>query len=506
LRPLGPADDDRAVGDERVLSCPRWGRSRDVLRWIGLTTGVHLMEIPPQPVRSLSLIERSGRRAIGLLQVLVLLHVAFLQGCVRYRPEPLDAVPFRERLVYVSADGVRVGAASLGQRESRDLFGVALAREGIQPVWLEIDNEGELPVIFLQQSVDPAYFAPIEAAYKSHFSPVQRVIGFGVASILVWPLVLAVPFQYMSARSANARMNDVFVEHALGNRVIDPTKSAAGFVFTHLDEGTKSVRVVLLRRGGSVELNLVTEVPGAKLDHHLLDLETLYPDDQIEDLTDVRALGAALEQLPQVTTDKKGRGTGDPVNLVVLGDFDSLLEAFTRAGWQETEQLHLGSSVKTARSFLFGSEYRYSPTSDQYLFGRRQDVAFQRARASIHERNHLRLWYAPMRFAGQPIWVGQVNRDIGVKFTLRSWTLTTHAVDPDVDDARENVTGDLLHSGRLEYCAYLPGVGERTPDEPGRNLMNDPFHTDGRRAVYVLFDSDRLAADPGAFTHVEELH
>jgi hypothetical protein len=406
-------------------------------------------------------------------------------------------------MVRASADGVEAGAASLGQRESKDLFGVSMARQGIQPVWIELRNRGDSPIVFFQQSVDPEYFAPIEAAYKNHFSPTRRVLGLGLAALILWPLVLALPFQYLSARAANGRMNRVFVEHALGNQILDPGDEASGFVFTHLDEGSKNVRVALLRRGGSAELNLLTEVPGAKIDHHFLELGSVYDESEMQDLADTDALVAAIEALPAVTTDRRSRGSGDPVNLVVLGDFDSILTAFTRAGWQETEVVHFGSSLKTVRSFLFGSEYRYSPMSDQYLFGRSQDVAFQRARASIHERNHLRLWYAPLRFAGQPVWVGQVNRDIGVKFTTRSWTLTTHAVDPDVDDSRENVTGDLLHSGRLSYVAYLPGVGQRTPETPGRNLMNDPFHTDGRRAVYVLFDS--LLLEATRFVPVAEL-
>lgn len=437
------------------------------------------------------------------LQVVLLAHLVFLQACVRYHPMPVDSVPFRERLTYASQDGIRVGAASLGQQESRDIFGVALAREGIQPVWIEIDNDSEHPIAFFQQSVDPTYYAAIEAAYINHFSPTRRLVGYGIASLFVWPLVFALPFQYFSARAANDRMDDVFVEHAIGNRMIDAGATASGFVFTHLDEGTKNVRVALLRTKGMVEMVVFTQVPGAKLDHHLLDLETIYPPGEIEDLTEVDALTQMVVNLPQVTTDRNGKGTGDPVNLVVLGDFDSLLQAFTRAGWHETEQLDLSSSLKTVRSFLFGSEYRYSPMSDQFLFGRRQDVAFQRARGTIHERNHLRLWYSPWKFEGRPIWVGQVNRDIGVKFTTRSWTLTTHAVDPDVDDSRENVTGDLLHSGRLEYVAYMDGVGRRSREDPGRNLMNDPFFTDGRRGVYVLFESEEI--ETGPFAVVEEL-
>jgi hypothetical protein len=45
------------------------------------------------------------------------------------------------------------------------------------------------------------------------------------------------------------------------------------------------------------------------------------------------------------------------------------------ARWDETETISWTSCRKTARAFIFGTEYRYSPVSALYLFGRSQDVA-----------------------------------------------------------------------------------------------------------------------------------
>ena len=111
------------------------------------------------------------------------------------------------------------------------------------------------------------------------------------------------------------------------------------------------------------------------------------------------------------------------------------------------------------RAFLLGSQYRYSPVSPLYLFGRSQDVALQRTRRSINERLHLRLWLTPLRFQGKAVWVGQVSRDIGVRFTTKTWNLTTHRIDPDVDEARDYVIEDLLQAERVEAAGYVDGVG-----------------------------------------------
>ena len=79
-----------------------------------------------------------------------------------------------------------------------------------------------------------------------------------------------------------------------------------------------------------------------------------------------------------------------------------------------------------------------------YAFGRPQDIAFQKPRGSIHQRNHLRLWLISLRFQGKEVWIGQISRDIGVKFTTTSKFLATHVIGPDVDEASNNFIQDLL--------------------------------------------------------------
>ena len=92
----------------------------------------------------------------------------------------------------------------------------------------------------------------------------------------------------------------------------------------------------------------------------------------------------------------------------MIGEFEILLGAFA-ARWDESETITLATCWKTMRSFLLGSQYRYSPVSALHLFGRSQDIALQRSRGSINERLHLRLWLTPLRFQNHAVWVGQVQ-------------------------------------------------------------------------------------------------
>jgi hypothetical protein len=116
-----------------------------------------------------------------------------------------------------------------------------------------------------------------------------------------------------------------------------------------------------------------------------------------------------------------------------------------------------------------------------YVFGRAQDVAFQKARANIHERNHLRLWMSRARYQGLPAWIVQISRDIGVRFTRK--TITTHKIDPNVDETREYLLENLAYSQALKKIGYVGGVGEVAMDNPEGNLTGDPWFSDGYRLV-----------------------
>jgi LssY C-terminus len=103
---------------------------------------------------------------------------------------------------------------------------------------------------------------------------------------------------------------------------------------------------------------------------------------------------------------------------------------------------------------VFGSPYRYAPMSGLYLFGRDQDISFQKPRNVIDERNHMRLWLAPVTHRGEPVWVGHISRDVGVKFTRRLWPPVTHVIDGDVDDARYYLVQDLIYGRQVRRSRF----------------------------------------------------
>ena len=207
--------------------------------------------------------------------------------------------------------------------------------------------------------------------------------------------------------------------------VIPQKRTAAGFVFTHREGGLKLFEVGFETDRQTLRFRFVLPVGGSSYAIEKVDFGSIYPPGTVE-AVDLAALREKLAQLRCCTTNKAGNANGDPLNIVVVGRGIDALFAFIERGWRLDEPFDLHSIYRTIRAFLFGSEYLNAPVSPLYVFGRQQDVALQKARDTVSQRNHLRLWLAPFTIDGLQVWVGQISRDIGIKLTTQSWYLTTH--------------------------------------------------------------------------------
>jgi len=409
----------------------------------------------------------------------------------QYEPHPDEGAPFFSRLESQTAGGVTAKVSVLTAAESRQYFGVPLARRGLQAVYVEIDNSAGDSDVFLDRvRIDPNYFSPTEAAARCRLASLRILAEVGFLSgLLFLPLVLLLPLKMGTAGPANRRMEEFFQGEAFPLGICQAGQSQRGFFYTSIDNGTKNVLVDLIGAKRTREFAFNVKLSDLAVDFQKGDaLAETEKSAEAKPCASLQELQDYLTSVPRAVTNKKGTREGDPMNLVIIGDFETVLATFTGARWDETEIINIATCTRMAKSFLLGSEYRYAPVSALYVDGRPQDLALQRARATINERLHLRLWWTPRTWQGKPVWVGQVSRDIGVKLA-KTWNLTTHRIDPNVDEARDYVLAALLQTGHLDQVGYVAGVGESKASSPRCNLGGDPYVTDGKRAVLVLSES-----------------
>ncbi|MGO4739957.1 LssY C-terminal domain-containing protein [Bosea sp. 2KB_26] len=153
---------------------------------------------------------------------------------------------------------------------------------------------------------------------------------------------------------------------------------------------------------------------------------------------------------------------GDPVNLVLIGTFQQLRDAFAAAGWSTADRLGIASSWRMIRAFLLNSTYPTAPFSTLYLFGRKQDIGFQEPiDNSPRKRHHIRFWALSLAHSeddmtvasfwlntdkpatDQPVlWVGAGTRDTGLSLTRLTFQVT-HATDSDTNAERNYIVAQL---------------------------------------------------------------
>ncbi len=413
------------------------------------------MKTPESPATSHG--PRTGQNGRRAGAVFLLAALALLSGCGPSSPDATVAAGFAAEAIVQQQDELTVRVRALSAGESRRFFGAATAGLGVQPVWIQVQNDSDAAVRYVPILTDPNYFAPQEVAQQLHG----------------W-----------FSTTANDVLDAVFERSAMRSYV--PAHSvASGFVYTHEDGGLKFVNVALLAPPRYWRFRFIARIPGREYAVQRVDFRELYRGDQVKDLT-VEALRGTLESLPCCVTGKDGKGEGDPLNLVIVGNGIDTVFPFAARGWRLNEPVDAGSSLRMAKAFLLHSAYDTAPVSPLYLFGRQQDVALQKARSTVSLRDHLRLWLAPFTVEGQAVWIGQISRDIGVKLTTKSWYLTTHRISPYVDQERDYVLQDLLLTGVVDRVGFVKGVGASSPERPRTNLTDDPYYSDGLRLVVFL--------------------
>ena len=356
-----------------------------------------------------------------------------ISGCGgrSYLVDPFDPTPVVDRAETQTEGNIRVSAAVLGESETEAIFGLSLYDQGIQPVWLEVENSGPAIARYAPVSTDRIYFTPNEIAYKNRG-------GY--------------------SDTARTAMESRFLELEMP-RYIDPGETRSGFVFTHVREGTKGFNVDVFTNSEVHSFTFLIRVPGFVPDYADLNPDGLYSSEEMS-VVDMEGLRRAVGELPCCTADASGNSTGNPVNLVIVGKAADVLTALLRANWQETS----ADSVED---------------DGNYMFGRARDAEFRHSNPKTRDYYTMRLWKAPIDLGDLHVAVAQVEHKIYAgNVVLRS--------DPDADSARFFALQNIWYAQSLQQVAWVAG-GEIVPvDSVWTNLFETNYFTDGYRAVIWL--------------------
>ncbi|WP_441629573.1 LssY C-terminal domain-containing protein [Cupriavidus sp. 2MCAB6] len=354
-------------------------------------------------------------------------------GCATWQaPASADDAPLRERAVSETKQGVRVSAAVLGTEDSKRMFGADINKSNVQPVWFEVHNGTSHPLWLLRSGTDPDYFSPLEVAWSLH----------GTFS-----------------GATNARIDDYFNKLGFKNPIL-PGTTHEGILFTNPDRITKLVNVDLFGTRTLIPFSLFVRVPDDISDAGFARYIFQYPDSAVTDYKDLASLRAALERLPCCATDAGGAAQGDPLNVLIVGELGDIGAAGVRRNYRR--------------------DLREGDT-EQRVFGRAPDAVLRKQAQGGAPATWIRVWLAPVRFQGQPVYLAQAGRPVGGRFApAKTAKIVLHG---DVDEARNLLIQDMMYSGGLDKLGFVNGVGPAPQAQPRATLDGARYFTDGLRAV-----------------------
>jgi hypothetical protein len=405
-----------------------------------------------------------------------------ITACVGvYEPVPLPLPDAIGEVQSKKADAVAVSVGILTDQQAETHFGIDLGNADIQAIWLRITNKSDKKLWFLRNALDPDFFSADEVAAVTHatipgkdFESARQRLRDESIRVAIEPGTVTQGFIY-----APKAIGGRYVDVRLGEDIyaVELARIAAEESGTELPQAD----VTELRFGFAVPL------PDGIFDYERMHPEKIYSDPRPDLNTD--EFRAALEALPCCASNAEGDVFGDPLNLVLIADTGDALNSLSQAGWSFTHRITPESIARLVGATIQNNAYPVAPVSNLYLFGRKQDFALQRARPNIAQRNHMRAWLAPFTFQNKNVWVGQISRDIGIKITPKSPSLTTHIIDPEVDLTREYLLDSLIAEGLIERFGFVDGSTFASLDQPAKNLTGDPYFSDGLRLVILISSS-----------------
>jgi len=378
----------------------------------------------------------------------------FLAGCAGrpYISNDVSTASFLDRKITQEQELIRVKAAVPDASETAELFGLSLYEKGVQPVWMEVENNSANSLRLSIWSVDSDYYSPLEVAWMNRKG-------------------------YSS--EGQAAMERSLYDAAI-NRRIPPGAKTSGFVFTHLKPGTKGFNVDLISdQQRSYNFTFFVPMPGFIADYTAIDFERLYDDDDIVKL-DLDTLRPALEQAEYYASDRSGALQGLPLNVAIVGTPVALRRALLRANWQETQ---LGSSsVSAAR--------------EQHYAGRPPDSTFVKIRADGTERKVLSLWLTPMRVGQEPVWLGQTVTAVGADGKVGDNLL----VSTDIDTPYIYLMQNFWYSQSLTRIGFVKAGEAVSSSAPIETFSGWRYYSNGMRGVLWLSE------DPVGLNEVQHLN
>ena len=195
----------------------------------------------------------------------------------------------------------------------------------------------------------------------------------------------------------------------------------------------------------------------------------------------------------------------DPLNVGLITTRRQLIASMEAIGWHMADPHTPRYLIQFILSALFNSPYLNAPVSSLYLFGRRQDIAFEKTiDGEVGHRHHVRFWATTYDTSDELsfqrihwhhrskhvhgdnlLWVGAASLDKGISLVRHNFQVT-HMIAPDTDAERRLIIEQLKRTKQISEIEHIK-LGD--PYRLVNRVWRGYLKTDGRMAIGKLKSS-----------------
>jgi hypothetical protein len=196
----------------------------------------------------------------------------------------------------------------------------------------------------------------------------------------------------------------------------------------------------------------------------------------------------------------------DPLNIGIVSPRRELISTMEQAGWYMADPPAVKYLVRHVLSIVFEWAYNNAPVSKLYLFGRKQDLAFEIPVDRAGGRHHVRFWattyqdeqrltvrsihwhHRRSHLQGDKLlWVGAASLDIGLA-PIRHNLQITHMIHPDTNQERELIVSQFRAAGLVQKTQ---NIKLDNPYRLANRAWRGYLQTDGIMTIIHLKSSKR---------------
>ena len=178
----------------------------------------------------------------------VVLSIFVLEACASYTAVRLPQRDVTELNQFEKINDVYVGISFMDKSQTKRYFDADLIEKGVQPVYVVIENGSKKTYNFSKENMGIPGLDSLETAKQGARSTAGRAVGYGLASLILWPLLIPAIGDSIASSKANKAMRSDYESKEIADGTIRPMRSKYGVVFAPVLKSGEEISITLIKK------------------------------------------------------------------------------------------------------------------------------------------------------------------------------------------------------------------------------------------------------------------